>query len=86
MNDNYAYIYIAINAVMILTISMTFMDYYSTYLTCVLSVAFLILIIKETPYSKALCSFDNLVVLYLHIMLTISLIMLCLTNSNSLLS
>jgi hypothetical protein len=59
------------------------MESYSTYLACVVSIAFVILIIKLKPHNAALLSFDNLVVLYLHIMLTVSLIILCLNNLSS---
>lgn len=83
MNNKYAYVYILINAAMILTISMTFEDSYSIYLVTVLSLAFLALIIKQKPHNVVLLSFDNLVVLYLHLMLTVTLIILCLNSLNS---
>lgn len=46
ISDRYAYVYFLIDFIIIIVLSMTFQLKFSIYLVCVLSVAFLLLIIK----------------------------------------
>ena len=60
---------------------MTFQESFSTYLICALSLGFVVLVIKERPYSGTFFTLENVVALYLQIMLFVSLVVLCLIRS-----
>lgn len=54
INDRYAYIYLLINATIIIVLSFTFQQTISIYIITALSLAFIILILKERPYNQTL--------------------------------
>lgn len=67
---------------MIVTIGMTFMESFSIYLVTVLSLAFVVLVVIEKPYYADLISLENLIALYLQIMLVTCLGIFCYFASN----
>lgn len=81
IKDRYAYIYILLDFIIITALSMTFQESFSTYLICALSLGFVVLVIKERPYSGTFLTLENVVALYLQIMLFVSLVVLCLIRS-----
>jgi hypothetical protein len=83
ISDRYAYVYFVLDFIIIIVLAMTFQLEFSLYLVCVISAVFLLLIIKERPYSSVLCTFENVVAMYLHAMLLISLILLCVMSSKT---
>lgn len=54
INDRYVYIYLILDAVIIILISFTFQQNISVYIVTALSSLYLFLIIIERPYSKNL--------------------------------
>jgi hypothetical protein len=82
IKDRYAYLYLIFDFIMIVTIGMTFMESFSIYLVTVLSLAFVVLVVIEKPYYADLISLENLIALYLQIMLVTCLGIFCYFASN----
>ena len=81
IKDRYAYLYLLTDVFLIIFLAMTFREDWATYPVTVLSLVFIVLIILEKPYSSVFFSFENIVALYLHVMLSFSLVLLCLVNA-----
>jgi hypothetical protein len=54
ITDRYAYIYLFLDAIIIIVISFTFKQTISTYIVAALSALYLLLVFIERPYSKNL--------------------------------
>lgn len=81
IKDRYAYIYILLDFIIITALSMTFQESFSTYLICALSLGFIVLVAKERPYSSTFLTLENVVAMYLQIMLFVCLVVLCMIRS-----
>ena len=78
IKDRYAYIYILIDFIVITTLSMSFQSSFSGYMIAALTVAFPLLVLKERPYGGEFLSLENIVALYLQVMLVVCEIIVCL--------
>lgn len=84
INDRYAYLYFFFDVIIILVIVYTFAWSWSIYFITALSSSFFILVLVERPYSKDLVEFENIVALYLALMLLLCEVVLCVISSANL--
>jgi hypothetical protein len=78
IKDRYAYIYLLINFIIITALSMSFQESFSGYMMAALTLAFPLLVLKERPYGSVFLSLENVVALYLQVMLFICEVIICL--------